>query len=322
MLALDVDGTTVRPDRRLSRRVAAAVQRAIDAGLHVVLVTGRNWFETEELHRRLGLTAPAVCCNGGHIVSAAGQDLHRQTLPPAVAARAAEVALAEGDSIVFAQGGHFLLAQADHARQMWRREWLGWRQLGAFLYYLFREFPHMPVRSVPDLPAALREEPLAFCIASTVKNGRPIGLAKANRMRAALSGEPVQVVATSDWSVDVLNPDVNKGRGLAAVAARLGCTASEVVAVGDGMNDVDMLRWAGLGIAMGNAPTPVREAADLVTASNNDDGVAVVIDQLLAGELAAAAASGASASGAAASGAAASARGGAVDAGGSSSGRM
>ncbi len=90
---------------------------------------------------------------------------------------------------------------------------------------------------------------------------------------ASLSGAPF---------LEMSPAGVNKGSGLAELAAKLGVAQADTVAFGDAMNDIPMLRWAGIGVAMGNADEAVKRAADRVTASNLDDGVAIVIEQLTA----------------------------------------
>ena len=79
---------------------------------------------------------------------------------------------------------------------------------------------------------------------------------------------------TADFYFEFMAPGIDKGRALAGALPKLGIDASEVIAFGDGQNDVSMLRWAGTGVAMGNAVDEAKAAADMVTASNNEDGIA------------------------------------------------
>jgi hydroxymethylpyrimidine pyrophosphatase-like HAD family hydrolase len=82
-------------------------------------------------------------------------------------------------------------------------------------------------------------------------------------------------------SVELTAPGIHKGRGLVELSERLGVPRRLVVAFGDGLNDREMLTWAGLGVAMGNADPATKAVADEVTASNDEDGVAVVVERLL-----------------------------------------
>ena len=81
--------------------------------------------------------------------------------------------------------------------------------------------------------------------------------------------------------VDIIHGEVSKAKGLSILAESLGIKREEIIAFGDNINDINMLKYAGLGVAMANAPRRVREIADHVTASNNEDGIAVFLEQFL-----------------------------------------
>jgi hydroxymethylpyrimidine pyrophosphatase-like HAD family hydrolase len=82
-------------------------------------------------------------------------------------------------------------------------------------------------------------------------------------------------------SVELTAPGVHKGSGVAHLCERLGVERADVVAFGDGLNDHEMLGWAGYGVAMGNAERPTHAIADEITTSNDEDGVAIVVERLL-----------------------------------------
>lgn len=86
---------------------------------------------------------------------------------------------------------------------------------------------------------------------------------------------------TADFYFEFMAPDINKGNALAGSLPKLGIDASEVIAFGDAQNDISMLTWAGIGVAMGNATDAAKAAADEVTASNNEDGIALALDKFL-----------------------------------------
>ena len=95
-----------------------------------------------------------------------------------------------------------------------------------------------------------------------------------------VAGDAATVVLSGDKAVEVTAVGVNKAAGLAEVAEELGIEAKDVVAFGDYPNDVPMLAWAGLGVAVANAHAEVLAVADEVTASNDEDGVAIVLERL------------------------------------------
>jgi HAD superfamily hydrolase (TIGR01484 family) len=95
------------------------------------------------------------------------------------------------------------------------------------------------------------------------------------------SWDLVEVSASAPYNIELNRKGVTKAAGLAEVTQLLGIKPKEVVAVGDSLNDLAMIQWAGLGVAMANAEEPITEAADLITASNEEDGVARVIQLVL-----------------------------------------
>jgi hydroxymethylpyrimidine pyrophosphatase-like HAD family hydrolase len=96
-------------------------------------------------------------------------------------------------------------------------------------------------------------------------------------------GDRARVVASSPQAVEILMPGVSKARGLARVAQDLGVTSQETLAIGDGDNDIEMLQWAGLGIAMGNGMPAVKAIADWIAPPAEEDGVAVALRRFVLG---------------------------------------
>jgi hydroxymethylpyrimidine pyrophosphatase-like HAD family hydrolase len=97
-------------------------------------------------------------------------------------------------------------------------------------------------------------------------------------------GDVARVTRSLDWFVEVVNPEVSKARALAMVADRLGIVQAEVCAIGDNTNDEDMVRWAGFGVAMGNAPAALKGLAKHVTGTVDEAGVAEVIERFVIGK--------------------------------------
>lgn len=124
-------------------------------------------------------------------------------------------------------------------------------------------------------------EHLSFAPCKILMSVAPEQIREVQRRIAAFLPDGLTVVQTAPFYLEVIPASVNKGEGLKAACRALGIACAEAVAFGDSENDIEMLRAAGVGVAMGNADDDVKRAADRVTASNNDNGIAVALGELL-----------------------------------------
>nr|WP_246400909.1 HAD-IIB family hydrolase [Jiangella mangrovi] len=254
LVALDVDGTLVtyaefhRPPRP---PVVEAVRRAHDSGARVVVATGRSMHSTLPLLDQLGLKDGfAVCSNGAVIIdvsSRAPVDIETFDITDTVRYFTEQVPDA-------------VLAVEELGR--------GYRVTG--------EFP------TGDLDGHVTVVPHDELVASPVTRlvvRWPNGDRERLREIARDSGLPSvdYAIGYTAW-LDIMPVGVSKASGLAKVATRLGLTASAALAVGDGHNDIEMLRWAGVGVAMGQAPDDVKAIADAVCGDVDSDGLAILLD--------------------------------------------
>lgn len=261
MVASDVDGTLLDPDDRVPPRAVAAIDRLVAAGGGFVLVTGRPSRWIPPVYAQLGVSGLAVCANGAVLYDAvADRVLSARTLDVAtltdLAALVAETLPDAGLAVErvgrTAEGDHFA------AEPGYRHAWAG-----------------------PDLGCV--ETRSALVAGPAVKMlVRDVNLSS-DAMVAVLA-PAIGTAADLTYShprglVEISSPGVTKAVGLAEVAERLGIVAADVLAFGDMPNDLEMLRWAGHGVAMGNAHPALREIADEVTASNADNGLALVLER-------------------------------------------
>jgi HAD superfamily hydrolase (TIGR01484 family) len=245
LVALDVDGTVVDRNGGLPEVVGAAIKSVVAAGVPVVLSTGRSWHSTRDLVEQLGLPpGPTVCSNGAVIV----------TYPPEKIVKAITFDPREVIDRVedFAPGT--LIAVEEIGRG----------------YRLNNHFPDddLTGEMIIQDAAQLGAQPVTRVILRDPTRSSEDFIALAQHL--GLRGV-TYFVGWSAW-LDIAPEGVNKATALAEVASGLAVPPERVLAFGDGRNDIEMLRWAGRGVAIGDAPSEVQQAADVVTDLFADGG--------------------------------------------------
>lgn len=245
-MALDVDGTVVDHDGSLPAEVRAAVRAVRDAGVSVVLSTGRPWHSTLPVLELLGLhQGPSVCSNGAVVVDFPPERIVKAvTFDPRAVIEKVE-SYAPGTLIAVEEIGRG--------------------------YRLSSPFPEGDLTGelVVEDVEQLSSRPVTRIILRDPERSDRDFIALAEQL--GLHGVQYYV-GYSAW-LDIAPEGVTKAAGLTEVISRLGMSPEEVLAVGDGRNDVEMLAWAGRGVAMGQAPIEVQRAADAVTGSYADGGL-------------------------------------------------
>ncbi|MGI9015830.1 MAG: HAD family hydrolase [Euzebya sp.] len=261
MIATDIDGTLLRSDGTVSARTRAAVAAVENAGLTFVLVTGRPPRWLAPVRDQLDHRGVAICANGALVM-----DLHSEKV---------------------VQVNAF---EADVARTVLKHLRTISDQLGFGV-----EWPDGFAHE-RNYPRGIRQsEMVAHAVTGVTEDeeffARPVikflvrGEGQVIEDLAAAASDLTQGLATVTWSgiglLEISAADVTKASALEHFAKSQGISADEVVAFGDMPNDLAMLTWAGLGVAVANAHPLVLQAADQTTSSNDEDGVAAVLERLL-----------------------------------------
>jgi hydroxymethylpyrimidine pyrophosphatase-like HAD family hydrolase len=250
LLALDIDGTLVDWQEEMTPAVRKAVLTARDAGAHVVLSTGRSVYAIMPIIDALGLES-------GHCVASNGAVTF--TYPP--------VEITSSVTFDAEPAVRMLLSHVPHALVAVEVVGRGYRTNAPFPEGEITG--EMWLESVDDLVS----EPVTRVIVRDPASSSEDFVALAHTL--GLHGTNYFVGYTA-W-LDLVPEGVSKASGLAAVAAALGVEQADVLAIGDGRNDTEMLEWAGRGVAMGQAPDEVKASADAVTRSLSEDGAALEI---------------------------------------------
>ena len=258
LVASDLDGTLLRPDGTVSERTRDAVAAARRAGLTLVLVTGRPPRSLAPIAARIGLGGIAICANGAVV-----WDLDAATMLD-TSPLAAELAVGLVRGLRRAIPGALFAVELERG---FGRE-AGWTD-----------------GTLPPSPDGLEGDALELVTGPVVKlllRHPTMPHAEVARRAREAVGEEAVVTWAGTQVVEISAAGVTKAWALGRLCDRLGVHREEVVAVGDMENDLAMLAWAGHAVAVANAQQNVIDAADKVTASNLDDGVAQVLERLVA----------------------------------------
>jgi len=258
LIATDLDGTLVTPTEKVSERNAGALARATAAGCQVVLVTGRPARWLPSIYQQLGGAYPAVCGNGAAIYDTVTDTvLDTSPMPTEVLVQVCDRLRGAIPGIAFAveiEGGRSMLHE-----QAYELRW----DLGDPAVRMVASTELVAYPAIKLLARAPEKNPDRL----------------AALIRGAVDGAVEVTHSSTSGLVEISGAGITKASGLAAVAAGYGIAAADVVAFGDMPNDVPMLTLAGHGVAVANSHPEALAAADEVTASNVDDGVAVWLER-------------------------------------------
>ncbi|HEX2577932.1 MAG TPA: HAD family hydrolase [Aquihabitans sp.] len=263
-IATDLDGTLLRTDKTVSPRTRDAILAAEDAGMLVVIATGRPPRWIPPIVDALGERGLVVCANGATVYDPARHELvARVELDPEVVhGLVDDLQAAHPDAVLgVEQGFDFAVDEAIERGGVDRIE--SWKLDGLQVG---------PIRSFLDRPVTKL----------IVRLPHPAPAGSAARVQELVGARALVTHSTSEAFLELSHPSVHKASAVERLLERSGVAPADVVAFGDMPNDLELIRWAGLGVAVGNAHPVLQAAADEVTATNDDDGVAKVIERLLA----------------------------------------
>lgn len=273
ILALDIDGTLTGPDGEIGERTRRAVHAAGESGWLVTIATGRSWAGTRRVADHLELRLPLVTFNGALIRdSITAEILHYIPLPPEIVGTVipALVGLGLQPLVVedIRQGERIFTGPAEHDGEHAARLLAHFRNVNVTI-------ERMPYERLASVGHAVRitviDDPERLRRVEALDTGREDGF------RALIYDD---LTGAADMA-QFLHPSGTKAIALEWLARQYGLTMEDVVAVGDGVNDVEMLTEAGFGVAMGNASERVRAVAEITIGHHMDEGLAAFIEEHL-----------------------------------------
>ncbi|WP_125767832.1 Cof-type HAD-IIB family hydrolase [Lapidilactobacillus wuchangensis] len=264
-IALDIDGTLTNDHKEISPRTKAALMAAQAQGVRLILATGRPAKGTEKYVRELAMDQHhglVVAFNGSQVIDCQTQQIVYNRAMTVIQSKAILDHAKKFDVIPMVALGDYLYVNDVYHNRLHLAT--GDRNI---IEYEARN-DRLQLCEQPDL-AAFVSEPINKILLA----GQPDYLRANWHSLAAPFAHDLNAMFTADFYFEFTNLGVDKGTALAHLLPKLGLTADELIAFGDDENDLAMLNYAGIGVAMANAKEKIRLAADEVTLTNNDDGI-------------------------------------------------
>ena len=258
LLAFDLDDTLLNEENQISPGNVEALRRAAARGLLITIATGRMFRSTLPYARQLGIDLPLITYHGALIRKAAGgQDIWHRPIPLEESIMVAEYALKRGYHLNLFVDDTFCIPEENrYTRAYQTLSNVEFRHIGNQVEFLKREKVLPTKMNIVSLDGVERIM---------------------DEMRDRFSGQVAFTMARSNF-LEIIHPEATKGNALKHLAEQAGIKREEVAAIGDSLNDISMLEYAGTGVAVANAREEVKRVAQVITLSNLEDGVAHFIE--------------------------------------------
>lgn len=266
LLVLDLDGTLTNTRKEVTEYTRTTLIRAQEQGLKIVLASGRPTYGIAPLANLLQLNrfeGYVLSYNGGEIIDwKTGELLYKNLLDPEVLPYLYQCACDNDFAIVTYDGEYVLTERPDDE-------------------YVLKEalLNVMKIKKVENFLKAV-QHPIAKCLIV----GEPTRLATLEKSMHEHLHDRMGVFRSEPYFLELVPKGIDKAQSLAVLLNEIGMTKEEMIAVGDGFNDLSMIKYAGMGVAMSNAQPIVKENADFITLSNEEDGVAHVVEKFVLSE--------------------------------------
>lgn len=264
IIFLDIDGTLTNSEKLITPKTRSALLKAADLGVILAIASGRPEKGIEYAAKELCLAQNGgyiLPFNGGIVKKAdTGEVMYEKSLPISVAESVYKLSKQFGVNMITYKKGEIITEEEDEYIAIESR------------------INNMPVRKVENLIAEID-----FCPTKCLLTGHPEKAAEAEeKIRSHIGSENANIFRSEPFFVEVMPCGIDKAASIEAFIPKLGISREEVIACGDGFNDITMVKYAGLGVAMANGCEKIRECADYITAADNDhDGIAEVVERFI-----------------------------------------
>ena len=259
LIASDMDDTLLNSKCQISQRNAAAIKRALAAGKVFLLATGRMYVSVRPYAEGLGLDVPLVTYNGALVKgSLSGKVFYEHKMKLTTANEILAYCKEKGYYLQLYVGDQILIHTENECSRM------------------YSKISGIQTTAIGDKVYQTDEAPYKILVMTKAEEFQEVWQSFAKHFEGKLD-----VTSSKDNFLELMEPGINKWEAVKSVAASYGIKPEEIMCIGDSNNDVKMIANAGIGVAVGNAKDSVKNHAKIVTASNDNDGVAMVIEAIL-----------------------------------------
>lgn len=259
LIAVDLDDSLLDSDLRISDRNKKALTRAIEQGVLVTIATGRMFRSAVVYAKELELDIPIITYQGSLIKNALSNDvLYNQPLSLDKCQKIISICQSMGLHLQIYVGDEYYFQEDNRYSAMYHKN------IG------------VPGKSVGPLDKFSFNPPNKLLIID-----EPERIANLREKFSKVLGEEIEINISKPQYLEFTHRDATKGKALEYLATLKNISSDEIISIGDSYNDISMIRYAGLGVAMENAPKDVKSHAVYITGSNDDDGVAKVIEKFI-----------------------------------------
>ncbi len=260
LIITDLDGTLLNTQHAISPRTEKALRDAIAAGVNVVFATGKTRYSAQSLIKALSLTTPGIYVQGVVTYNGDGSIRNQQLLDTALVRRILTYVQERGFDALIYSGSRILSRRKSE-----------WSDLVERYGEPAAEITHDLYQKLPDISIN------KLCIGGEESRIRALVW----QINKQFQGQVAVTRANVEGMMEILPPGFSKGKGVRALVHDLGIEPKYVMAIGDGENDIDMLKAVGVPVAVNNAHPSLKQVAKYIVASNDDDGVAEAIERFV-----------------------------------------
>ncbi|WP_066155926.1 Cof-type HAD-IIB family hydrolase [Halalkalibacter krulwichiae] len=272
LLALNIDGTLLRTNAKITKQTKDAIEYVKDKRVHITLATSRPFPAAKKVAKALKVEGPLITSDGAFVATAADEPIFVRRIKEEKALQIADILERYECHIRIMHDSYSIGNKVRQRNQLIARMTIG---IGDPLFY--------PITFVDSICDQLMQQPIAPPKIQVQFFNKEEERKAQQQLEEVVTG--IRLYESAPGRMEIVSDGVSKARGLQTLGNYLGIQPGEMVAVGSHESDVDMINQVGLGVAMGNAPASVKEVANWITRSNEQNGVSYMIKEVFRKQL-------------------------------------